>query len=532
MLDDDPIWNSPRPARLPEIAGYEVLERVSQGGMGVIFKARHLGLNRSVALKMIATPLAADAEVQARFRNEIAALARLHHPHVVQIFDVGEADGHAYFAMEYVDGPNLAKVIGGRPQPPRLAARLAVCLARTIADVHSVGLLHRDLKPGNVLLAPPAGLGRSDTAIASRDSSGKFEARDGESHVATSSEGAWSAQAGEGELELAAGTRHLAVGTPKIGDFGLALALDADSRLTRTGSLGGTPQYVAPEQLHGAPESLTVACDIYSLGAVLYEMLTGRPPFTGHSPHEIARQVAEAEPLAPRRLQPHLPLDLETIVLKCLRKSPEQRYASATELAEDLDRYLAGLPILARPVRLAERVLRWLGQRPRKAIIGGVATLAFAALTADFVRQKAEWKETLEDVTSERDRARRSERTALSEVRELRQANSLLDAQLRDSKQLIDSTARRLRTVVPSTSFGEAYLNVRREVLEAVSDYHSRFAARFPAGSNTTLEHARASLLLAELRCDEGRYEEAHELLTEAAEHFNGELRRNRFEAT
>ncbi|HND54181.1 MAG TPA: serine/threonine-protein kinase, partial [Pirellulaceae bacterium] len=399
ILDDDPLWNASRPVRLPEIPGYEVLERVSQGGMGVIFKARHLGLNRSVALKMIATPLAADAEVQARFRNEISALARLHHPHVVQIFDVGEADGHAYFAMEYVDGPNLAKVIGGRPQPPRLAARLAVCLARTIADVHAVGLLHRDLKPGNVLLAPPAaGLSRSDASFVRREGSASHDLLDGES--AASANGEWAAGRAAFDANMPASTRHMAVGTPKIGDFGLALALDTDSRLTRTGSLGGTPQYVAPEQLHGAPESLTIACDIYSLGAVLYEMLTGRPPFTGHSPHEIARQVAEAEPLAPRRLQPQLPLDLETIILKCLRKAPEQRYASAMDLAEDLDRYLAGKPILARRVRIPERVLRWIGMRPWKAVMAGVATLAFAAVAADFVKQTIELKETLSDITS------------------------------------------------------------------------------------------------------------------------------------
>jgi serine/threonine-protein kinase len=283
----------------PVIPGYEIEVVLGCGGMGVVYKARHLALKRTVALKMVLAGGHAGPRERARFRIEAEAVARLQHPHIVQIHEVGEAGGRAYCALEYVEGGNLAGKIDGQPMPAREAARLVEALARAMQLAHSRNVVHRDLKPANILLT--------------------------------------------------------ADGTPKITDFGLARQLDSDSGETQAGAVMGTPSYMAPEQASGHAHEAGPAADIYALGAILYAGLAGRPPFQGTTVVETLDQVRTQEPVAPSRWQAGVPLDLETICLKCLRKEQEKRYASAAELADDLVRYQHGEPIRARPVGRLER---------------------------------------------------------------------------------------------------------------------------------------------------------------------------------
>jgi tetratricopeptide (TPR) repeat protein len=310
----------PRP--WPAVAGYEVLDEVGRGGMGVVYKARHVGLKRIVALKMILAGDHAERDRLARFRAEAETVARLRHPNIVQIHDVGESGGLPYFSLEYCAGGSLDKRLGGTPWDVRPAARLVATLAGAVAAAHEAGVVHRDLKPGNVLLTED--------------------------------------------------------NTPKVTDFGLAKRLDEQAH-TRTGVVLGTPSYMAPEQAGGAKE-VGPAADVYSLGAILYELLTGRPPFKGATAHETLQQVPTQNPVAVRQLQPRVPRDLETICLKCLEKSPRQRYATARALADDLGRFLGAQPILARPVPRWERAVRWARRRPAAAALVIVSTVAALVL--------------------------------------------------------------------------------------------------------------------------------------------------------
>jgi WD40 repeat protein len=308
-------------APLPQVPGYEVLSVLGKGGMGVVYRARQVALDRLVALKMILGGQAGPEEV-ARFRAEGEAVARLEHPHVVRIYDVGEVAGHPYFSLELLEGGSLAARLTGKPWPPAEAAGLVRRLADATDHAHRAGIVHRDLKPHNVLLA--------------------------------------------------------ADGTPKITDFGLAKRLDRAGGHTVTGMVLGTPNYMAPEQWAGKPGLVGPAADVYALGVVLYEVLTGRVPFDEPTLAEQIQRVCHEDPLTPRQLEHRVPADLDTVCLKCLRKDPNQRYASAADLAADLGRFLAGEPIRARPVGAAERVVRWARRRP--AVAGLIA--AVAAVTA------------------------------------------------------------------------------------------------------------------------------------------------------
>jgi hypothetical protein len=276
--------------------------------MGVVYQARHLALKRRVALKVILAVGHAGVEERARFRAEAEAVARLQHPGIVQVFEVGEHEGLPFFSLELVEGGSLAQKIGGQPLPPREAAQLVEAVARAVQLAHSRNVVHRDLKPSNILLTPD--------------------------------------------------------GQPKVADFGLARQLDADSGATQAGMVMGTPSYMAPEQASGQAHEAGPPADVYSLGAILYQCLTARPPFRGASTLETLEQVRHQEPLSPRALQPTVPRDLETICLKCLRKEPESRYTSAAELADDLRRWQAGEPVQARPVGRIERAWKWARRNP------------------------------------------------------------------------------------------------------------------------------------------------------------------------
>jgi WD40 repeat protein len=312
----------------PAVAGYEVVGELGRGGMGVVYRARQIRLNRPCVLKMILAGVHADAASIARFLGEAEAVARLQHPNIVQIHNVGQADGLPFFELEYVEGGSLDRRLDGTPWPARRAAELVEALARGVAEAHRQGIIHRDLKPGNVLL--------------------------------------------------------MADGTPKITDFGLAKALDKESGLTRTDSIMGSPGYMAPEQAAGLARQVGPLADVYSLGAMLYELLTGAPPFRGTTALEIIEQVKHAEPMPPSRLVPGLPRDVETIALKCLQKEQGKRYDSAAALAEDLRRFLAGESIVARPVPFWERGWRWCRRHPVPATLTAalvlVATMGLAGI--------------------------------------------------------------------------------------------------------------------------------------------------------
>jgi serine/threonine protein kinase len=312
----------PEPSPAPDSLGdYEILEELGRGGMGVVYKARQKSLNRLVAVKMMRDARLASATDRARFRAESAAVAKLKHPNIVTVHEVGERDGQLFFVMEYVEGVPLSQRIAeGGPLPPREAARLVAEVARAVQHAHDHGILHRDLKPSNILV-PGIGNGVSDIV--------KDEPADPSRYPIPN-------------------TRY-----PKITDFGLAKRLAVGSAIvqearTQTGAIVGTPGYMSPEQANGRKD-LTAAADVWALGAILYELLTGRPPFQAANPVDTLLMVIEQDPVPPRWLDPGIDRDLEMICLKCLQKPPELRYACAAELARDLEAFVAGEALSAPP---------------------------------------------------------------------------------------------------------------------------------------------------------------------------------------
>jgi WD40 repeat protein/predicted Ser/Thr protein kinase len=355
----------PTPGALIRYLGdYELLEELGRGGMGVVYRARQRSLNRPVALKMLRDGALAGEDELRRFRNEAEAVAALDHPQIVPVYEVGRHGGHPYFSMRLVEGPSLARTLDSGPIPPMAAARLVAEAARAVHHAHQRGVLHRDLKPANILLD--------------------------------------------------------AVGRPHITDFGLARRIDAASDLTRTGQALGTPAYMSPEQAEGR-RGITTAADVYGLGAVLYACLTGRAPFQGGSLADILDGVRDRAPEPPSRLNRRVDRDLETICLTCLSKDPRERYNSAAVMADDLERWLAGQPIQARPVPQWERVIKWVRRRPAIAALVAISGVAAMALVGVGVglwyngRLQAALREARQqrsEAYGQRERARREERIA------------------------------------------------------------------------------------------------------------------------
>jgi eukaryotic-like serine/threonine-protein kinase len=292
---------------------YELLDEIARGGMGVVFKARQRNLGRIVAVKMILAGSLAGKEFVQRFRTESAAAAILQHPNIVAIHDVGVHDGRHYFSMDYVEGQNLAQLVGQQPVSPAKAARYVETIAAAIHYAHERGILHRDLKPSNVLI----------------------DAND----------------------------------QPRITDFGLARRLDGDSSLTLTGQVLGSPNFMPPEQAGGGRSKSGRPSDVYALGGILYHLLTARAPFQADSLDRLLTQVLNAEPVSPRLLNPSVPRDLETITLKCLEKEPSRRYQTARELADELGRFIRGEPIHARPMTAPQKLWRWGRRKPVMAVL-------------------------------------------------------------------------------------------------------------------------------------------------------------------
>ena len=350
----------PAPAVGSSFGDYELLSEIARGGMGVVFQARQRSLNRIVALKMVLAVGTSTTDSE-RFLVEARAVARLSHPHIVPIYEVGEQGGRPFFTMEFISGGSLRERTDEFRGDQRAMAQLLATVARAVEHAHRRGILHRDLKPGNILLD---------------------ERRE-----------------------------------PHVTDFGLAKRLDEESSLTQAGAIVGTPSYMAPEQAQAATD-LSTAVDVYGLGAVLYELLTGRPPFKGETALETMMKARSQTPAAPRKMAADIDHDLETICLKCLEKEPQARYASAAALADDLERWLAGKPIHARDVSVRERLVKWSRRQPLLA--GAAATLAVACVAllilGVFLWQNAEQRATavqsLNDAKTKLDQIETQRRTA------------------------------------------------------------------------------------------------------------------------
>jgi serine/threonine-protein kinase len=330
LPDPDPGPASPGPPPSWDgrsFGNYELIGEIGRGGMGVVYKARQKGLERIVAIKMILASHLANREQVDRFYAEARAAARLRDPHIVGIHEVGEIHGQHYFAMEYIAGPSLAQLLGRGPLTGEESARLVMGVAEAVAHLHAQGVVHRDLKPSNILL---------DTD-----------------------------------------------GRPRVTDFGLAKVLQAGGSLTFSGAIVGTPGYMAPEQAAGRGPEVGPLSDVYSLGAILYELLTGRPPFDEATPLDTLVQVLEGEPPRPSRLNPSIPRELELICLKCLEKAPTARYASAAALADDLQRFLRGEQVAARRVGPWQHLRRWARREPALVSRLSILTICAAVLQAD-----------------------------------------------------------------------------------------------------------------------------------------------------
>lgn len=375
------------------VPGYEILSELGRGGMGVVYLARQIGLNRPVALKMILSGEHAGSNERERFRREAESVAALQHPNIVQIHDIGESQGRPYLAFEYVGGGSLANLLGGQPWPAKPAADFVEALARAMQYAHERGIVHRDLKPANILLA------NTDSKLPNPER-----------------------KVDDPLYRLPLSDYRV----PKITDFGLAKRLEPDSSWsddsertapahhTRSGAVVGTPSYLAPEQAAGKNRMIGPHTDVYALGAILYELLTGRPPFRGETPLDTVLQVMADDPVPPSKLRAKLPRDLETICLKCLRKDSSRRYASAGALADDLRRFQHGEAIAARPVGRWERGIKWTNRHPAATVLGLTSAIAITSLLIVSLYFNVELRLAADQTEAEAQAARDAQVRALS----------------------------------------------------------------------------------------------------------------------
>lgn len=365
---------------LPKIPGYEVTELIGRGGMGRVYRAIDCQLGRTVAVKMLVD--AEDPELLSRFESEAKAVACLAHPNITRLFEFSRTEsGTPFCVMEYIAGGSLADVVSGHPQPQRLAAEIILTLARAIQAAHDAGILHRDLKPANILIAGE----KQSNAILSKSATTHDFSRDQSNDTRPIRSPSL-----EPESNLITSVLPESL---RISDFGLARKFACESHVTRTGQIVGTPAYMAPEQASGMVTKPVPAVDIYSLGAILYELLTGRPPFLGADGVETIMLVLTEDPVPLRSLQPTIARDLETICLKCLEKKASRRYATARDLAEDLSRFLDNRPILAKPVSRLEHLLKWARRNPWKATAGGLFAVSSVAAFVGTVALQAAYSD-------------------------------------------------------------------------------------------------------------------------------------------
>lgn len=446
------------------VPGYEILEAIGRGGMGAVYKARQIRADRIVALKVMLNLGSASHEELERFRVEAQASAQLLHPNIVQVFDVGDSDELPYFTQEYVPGGTLSKLVAKQLLEHRDTAEKMLQLSKAVAYAHSQGIIHRDLKPANILVAYDGSL--------------------------------------------------------KIADFGLARRIDSKSDLTRDGSVIGTPSYMAPEQASGSVHQIGPLCDVYSLGAILYELLTGRAPFKGASVWEVISMVRETPATPPSELQPGIPKDLETICLKCLEKEPSKRYVSAQELADDLQRYLRHEPILARPVGQWERLVRLCRRHPLEARLVGLAASLLVLLTIGAA--SAAWIMSIKNdqISMQRDEI-------AGQRDQITQEKEISDARLESNREAISTFVNRAPQYLEGVPLAKGARELIAELTESMLNKDSQQDTAQLGPSRIwgllAIDIRRGEALLTEARSakyDSVRQDEFQELVQGATKHF------------
>jgi tetratricopeptide (TPR) repeat protein len=490
-------WSSPTdfPAGV-RIPGYDILGELGRGGMGVVYKARHLGLNRVVAVKVMIGGSFASAVDKSRFRFEAESVARLHHPNVVQVYDVGEHAGLSFITFEFVDGPTLRQWQNGRAVRPRYAAQLAIQIARAVQHAHDNRIVHRDLKPANILLA---GVGGQESGVGNDN-------------------------AGSG------------LPTPKVTDFGLAKPLEGAANITASGAACGTPNYMAPEQVRGGPGAALPSADIWGVGAVLFELLTGRPPFTGTDAAAIMTDILMLEPPSVAQFAA-VPRDLEVIVAKCLEKEPSRRYLTAGDLAADLERFLAGQSIRARPISSARRAARWVRRNPLVAGFGaalflgllGVSVVAVALFRAVDREQAAHAEEArlrqlADDAAGAAGKARDAERAERARAEDALARAQFEKIRAEENFALARRAVKHVVSVIRAVPTEDApnHFALFRELLTGAEPFLAQFLQQKDGDPDIRFEQATVARDLGGIEGDLGRLQQSRDYFLRSATLLRG----------